>query len=61
MCDVFAAMASKGQERDMNFDNTLVNAPVTADREPDLPEHRVPETKTHAERDYELFEGGLGI
>jgi hypothetical protein len=54
-------MASRGQERDMNFDNTLVNAPVTSDREPDLPELRVPETKTHAERDYELFEGGLGI
>ena len=45
----------------MNFDSTLVNAPVTADREPDLREPGVPETKTHAELDYELFEGGLGI
>jgi hypothetical protein len=25
----------------MNFDSTLVNAPVTADREPELPEPRV--------------------
>ena len=45
----------------MNIDLTLVNAPVMADRESDLPEPRVPETKTHAECDHELFEGGLGI
>jgi len=45
----------------MNLDCTLVNTPATADREPDSRETRVPESKTYAERDYELFEGGLGI
>jgi hypothetical protein len=45
----------------MNFDSTPVNTPVTTAREPDLPETRVPERKTHVDRNCELFEGGLGI
>ena len=54
-------MASKVEESDMNLDSPLVNTPMTAKREPGLPETRVLESKTHAERDCELFEGGLGI
>jgi hypothetical protein len=49
------------EESDMNFDSTLVNTPVTTGRDPDLPGIRVPESKTHVDRDCELFEGGLGI
>jgi hypothetical protein len=49
------------EETDMAFDSIPMNTTVTTDREPDLPEIRVLESRTTVERDCELFEGGLGI
>jgi hypothetical protein len=45
----------------MNFDSTIVNTRATTDCELDLPDTQILESKTHIERDCELFEGGLGI